>query len=41
VEEDLCSVCATAAEAVADWFGSVRRINRKGLLREAFRKAML
>lgn len=37
VEADLCSVCATAAEAISDWIGDVRRVNKTALWREALR----
>ena len=37
VEDDLCSVCATAAEAVADWMWDARRSNKAALWREALR----
>lgn len=37
VEDDLCSVCATAAEAIADWIGDARRVNWAALKREALK----
>lgn len=34
VEDDLCSVCAAAAEALGHWHRQVRRANLSALLRE-------
>jgi hypothetical protein len=39
VEEDLCSVCAVAAEALFDWLGDARRANKSALWREVERRA--
>lgn len=38
VDDDLCSVCGTAADALAAWIYGVRRANKTGLWREAIDK---
>lgn len=38
VEEDLCSVCAVAAEALADWYRDARKIRLAALRREVTRR---
>ena len=38
VDDDLCSICASAAEAIAAWIYGARRANKTALWREAVGK---
>lgn len=38
VDDDLCSVCSDAADALAAWIYGTRRANKTGLWREAIDK---